>query len=266
VHFQAVTADIEDNGIVGDPFVDCGDSYIEVRFETQNTFKGLVFVEDYLTDPDCRSPAVENVDETGRNASLRLGFKGCGVERRRSQDPKGIFVVASMIVAFHPEFLTKIDRVYVVQCFYMEMEKIIEKEIQVKMKPPLLRTENVPMPICRYEVLDGSPEGPPIFYAVIGQMVYHKWSCEAVTENQFCMVVHTCYVDDGNGDRVQLIDENGCAKDKHLLQNLEYTSDLTVGREAHVYKYADRQDMFFDCQITLTIKEPNQQHCDVSSN
>lgn len=39
------------------------------------------------------------------------------------------------------------------------------------MKPPLLRTENVPMPICRYEVLDGSPEGPPIFYAVIGQMV-----------------------------------------------------------------------------------------------
>ena len=43
-----------------------------------------MFVEDYLTDPDCRSPAVENVDETGRNASLRLGFKGCGVERRRS--------------------------------------------------------------------------------------------------------------------------------------------------------------------------------------
>lgn len=38
-----------------------------------------------------------------------------------------------------------------------------------------------------------------------------------------------------------------------------------VGKEAHVYKYADKQSMFFDCQITLTIKEPDQQYCDVPS-
>jgi hypothetical protein len=36
--------------------------------------------------------------------------------------------------------------------------------------------------------------------------------------------------------------------------NLDYASDLMVGKEAHVYKYADRQSMFFDCQISLTIK------------
>ncbi|VDM44907.1 unnamed protein product [Toxocara canis] len=250
---------------MGDPYVDCGDNFIEVRFDTRNTFKGLVFVEDHLTEPECRSAPVEEVGERGRNASLRLGFKGCGVERRRSKDPRGIFIVVSLIVAFHPEFLTKIDRVYVVQCFYMEMEKILEKEIQIKMNPPVLQTEQVPMPVCRYEVLDGSPTGPPIFYAVIGQMVYHKWSCEASTENQFCMIVHSCYVDDGNGDRVQLIDEKGCARDKYLLQNLEYISDLMVGKEAHVYKYADRQSMFFDCQITLTIKEPNQDYCEIPS-
>lgn len=55
-----------------------------------------------------------------------------------------------------------------------------------------------------------------------------------------------------------------CAKDKFLLSNLDYVSDLQAGKEAHVYKYADRQSMFFDCQITLTIKEPGQQYCDVS--
>lgn len=48
-----------------------------------------------------------------------------------------------------------------------------------------------------------------------------------------------------------------------MLQNLDYVSDLLVGKEAHVYKYADRQSMFFDCQITLNIKEPGQQYCDV---
>uniref|UniRef100_A0A914ZEV3 ZP domain-containing protein n=1 Tax=Parascaris univalens TaxID=6257 RepID=A0A914ZEV3_PARUN len=265
VTLTSITSGFVDNGILGDPYVDCGDNFIEVRFDTRNTFKGLVFVEDHLTEPECRSAPAEEVGERGRNASLRLDFKGCGVERRRSKDPRGIFIVASLIVAFHPEFLTKIDRVYVVQCFYMEMEKILEKEIQVKMNPPILQTEQVPMPVCRYEVLDGSPTGPPIFYAVIGQMVYHKWSCETSTENQFCMIVHSCYVDDGNGDRVQLIDEKGCAKDKYLLQNLEYVSDLMVGKEAHVYKYADRQSMFFDCQIMLTIKEPNQEYCEVPS-
>lgn len=131
------------------------------------------------------------------------------------------------------------------------------------MPPPTFHTQQVPMPVCRYEVLDGSPEGPPVFYATIGQMVYHKWTCEAQTENQFCMTVHSCTVDDGNGDKVELINEDGCAKDKYLLQNLDYVSDLMVGKEAHVYKYADKQSMFFDCQITLTIKEPGQQYCDV---
>uniref|UniRef100_A0A915PHR1 ZP domain-containing protein n=1 Tax=Setaria digitata TaxID=48799 RepID=A0A915PHR1_9BILA len=260
---NSVGSNLLDNGILGDPYVYCGDNYIEVQFETRSSFKGLIFVEDHLADPSCRSIATESLSDRGRNASIRLGFKSCDVERRRSNNPRGIYVTASLFLAFHPEFLSKIDRVYVVQCLYMEMETVFEKQIQVKMNAPPLQTEQVPMPVCKYEILDGSPTGPPVFYAVIGQMVYHKWTCETDTENQFCMVVHSCFVDDGNGDRVQLIDEQGCAKDKYLLQNLEYVSDLVAGKEAHVYKYADRQSLFFDCQISLTVKEPNQEYCSI---
>lgn len=33
--------------------------------------------------------------------------------------------------------------------------------------------------------------------------------------------------------------------------------DLMAGQEAHVYKYADRSQLFYQCQISITIKEPN---------
>ncbi|EYC07096.1 hypothetical protein Y032_0072g686 [Ancylostoma ceylanicum] len=72
----------QDNGIVGDPIVDCADSYFEVRFETRNPFRGLIFVQDRLEDPRCRSPPV--TPGAQQNASLRLAFKDCGVERRIS--------------------------------------------------------------------------------------------------------------------------------------------------------------------------------------
>ncbi|KHJ90626.1 hypothetical protein OESDEN_09526, partial [Oesophagostomum dentatum] len=147
--------------------------------------------------------------------------------------PRGVFLSTSVIVAFHLDFLTKIDRIYRVQCFYMEMERRLEKEVLVKMPPPTMHTKQVPMPVCKYEVLDGSPTGPPVYYATVGQMVYHKWTCEAEQTDTFCMIVHSCFVDDGNGERVQLINEKGCALDKYLLTNLEYPGDLIAGREAH---------------------------------
>lgn len=67
-----------------------------------------------------------------------------------------------------------------------------------------------------------------------------------------------------------------CSLDRHLLDNLDYLNDLMAGKEAHVFKspslppsllspssasqplrrYADRNRLFFDCQIAISIKEP----------
>ncbi|CAD5220457.1 unnamed protein product [Bursaphelenchus xylophilus] len=73
-----------ENGILGDPYVNCGPNGIEVRFDTRNPFKGVVFVKDQLEWPECRSAPIDADSNGFRNASISLNFKDCGLERRRS--------------------------------------------------------------------------------------------------------------------------------------------------------------------------------------
>lgn len=243
-----------DNGVEGEPEIECGPTAITVNFNTRNPFEGHVYAKGLYDNQDCRN------DEGGRQvAGISLSFDSCNVARTRSLNPRGIFVTAVVVITFHPQFITKIDRAYRLQCFYMEADKTVSNQIEVSEITTAFATQVVPMPVCHYEILDGSPSGQPIQYATIGQPVYHKWTCETETVDTFCAVVHSCFVDDGNGDRVNLINEEGCALDKYLLNNLEYPTDLMAGQEAHVYKYADRSQLFYQCQITITIKEPNSE-------
>uniref|UniRef100_A0A915BQN9 ZP domain-containing protein n=1 Tax=Parascaris univalens TaxID=6257 RepID=A0A915BQN9_PARUN len=85
----------------------------------------------------------------------------------------------------------------------------------------------------------GGPDGTPVFFATVGQQVYHKWTCDSEYQDTFCMVVHSCIVDDGRGRQVETIDANGCAIDKHILANLDYPTDLMAAQ----------------CQISVTLKE-----------
>uniref|UniRef100_A0A9J2P2H9 ZP domain-containing protein n=1 Tax=Ascaris lumbricoides TaxID=6252 RepID=A0A9J2P2H9_ASCLU len=238
-----------DNGVEGEPEIECGPTSITVNFNTRNPFEGHVYVKGLYEQEGCRN------DEGGRQvAGIKLPFDSCNVARTRSLNPRGVFVTTTVVISFHPLFLTKVDRAYRVQCFYMEADKTVSTQIDVSEITTGFQTQVVPMPI-----LDGGPTGEPVHFATIGQQVYHKWTCDSETVDTFCAVVHSCFVDDGNGDTVQIINEEGCALDKYLLNNLEYPADLMAGQEAHVYKYADRSQLFYQCQIRITIKEPNSE-------
>ncbi|KIH59045.1 hypothetical protein ANCDUO_10739, partial [Ancylostoma duodenale] len=87
------------------------------------------------------------------------------------------------------------------------------------------------------------------------------WTCESDDSLQYCMTVHSCTADDGQGIGQQIIDEKGCTLDNFLMRNLDYGDNLVAGQEAHVFKFADKPTIFFACMIRLELKEDAASTC-----
>ena len=134
--------------MLGEPEVECGPTTITVSFSTQKAFEGHVYVKGLYDEEGCRN------DEGGRQvAGITLPFDTCNVARTRSLNPRGIFVTTTVVISFHPLFVTKVDRAYRVQCFYMEADKTVSTQLEVsELTTALAITQVVPMPICRYDV------------------------------------------------------------------------------------------------------------------
>ena len=63
------------------------------------------------------------------------------------------------------------SRAYRIQCFYMEADKTVSTQIEVSDLTTAFQTQVVPMPICKYEILNGGPTGEVVQFATIGQQV-----------------------------------------------------------------------------------------------
>ncbi|CAI2333718.1 unnamed protein product [Caenorhabditis sp. 36 PRJEB53466] len=239
-----------DNSLIGEPEVVCETASISLLFKTRNSFNGKVFVKGYVAEPACMSVG------DGKTAHrFEVRHDSCGVRRQR--EINGVVISATVIISFHSIFITKIDRAYRVSCFYVEGTKKVHNHVDISALTTQLLESQTQLPVCRYEIMNEAG-GSPIKYARIGDQVYHKWTCVAELENVYCMKVHSCTVYDGQGGPpVTVIDANGCSVDGVILQNLEYTSDLTAGKIAPVFKFADKAGLYFNCQIQLTIKDVN---------
>ena len=108
-------------------------------------------------------------------------------------NPRGVFVWVTVVMSFHPVFITKVDRAVRAQCFYMEADKTVSQELEVSMLTTALATFNVPMPVCHYEIRESADENSdPVRFAIVGQSVWHHWHCETSygEYNVWVLVVH----------------------------------------------------------------------------
>jgi hypothetical protein len=66
----------------------------------------------------------------------------------------------------------------------MEADKTVSTGIEVSEITTGFQTQVVPMPVCRYEILD-QVGGKVITFATIGQGVFHTWTCDSDTSKLY---------------------------------------------------------------------------------
>lgn len=92
----------------------------------------------------------------------------------------------------------------------------------------------------------------------------------------FGMLVHSCSVNDGAGQKVLVLDAKGwvlgwgfseslfilsffhfqlrCSIDKYVVKDLTYGPGLLASVESHVFKFADRALLDFQCSVSICVR------------
>uniref|UniRef100_A0A0N4ZPR7 ZP domain-containing protein n=1 Tax=Parastrongyloides trichosuri TaxID=131310 RepID=A0A0N4ZPR7_PARTI len=248
-----------ENDVFSSPEVHCNVDSINVLFKTQKPFTGRVYVDGESYDKSCIKNFAEleagNGLDTLEGFEFRIPFGACNMRRQRTLSPRGVAFSFSVIVSFHPLFITSNDKAFKVKCFFMEAVKAVDAGIEVNKLTTQLVENTFRLPQCSYS-LRHSIDGAPLDFANVGQPVTHVWQCDQIAGYVYGMLIHSCFVDDGNGNKFELVDNKGCAVDHYLLSDLQYDPvTFTAYSNTHVFKYADRVQLFFTCTVQLCFKD-----------
>ncbi|GMS84379.1 hypothetical protein PENTCL1PPCAC_6554, partial [Pristionchus entomophagus] len=232
-----------DNALTNAPKVSCDRASMSLDISSSRGAPSVVFAKGHFNKEGC----------SFRNAThLTLDFEKCNVKRKRELNPRRMVYSTIVVVQLHPLFITKVDRAYAVSCNYMEVEKNVGAGITVsELTTQLLSTERE-QPTCTYSLKKDSPNGPNVKLASVGDSIYHVWECPSEI---YAMFVHSCVVQDGQGQEQRVMDENGCSIDKFLMPELVYSTDLTkTFTAAEAFNFPDVTSVQFSCQIKCCLK------------
>uniref|UniRef100_A0A0N5BAJ6 ZP domain-containing protein n=1 Tax=Strongyloides papillosus TaxID=174720 RepID=A0A0N5BAJ6_STREA len=237
-----------DNAVTGEPIVECLEDRVKLTFRTEKPFGGRIFVKGMIDSQEC----VKTFNGNSKNAIDFEVLNGeCNMRRSRKigPDQRGVEQAVTVIISFHDTFITKVDKAYRTTCFYMETDRVVTNSVDVSALPTTEITDTAKMPICTYSVRRGSVTGAIVTYATVGEPVFHVWECDS---DMFSMLVHSCFVDDGDGNsRKTIIDEHGCSTDTLILPELTYNQQNNMAySEVNVFKFADKVTTYFQCAVS----------------
>ncbi|VDN03191.1 unnamed protein product [Thelazia callipaeda] len=238
-------------------------STFQVRTSKSNP--AHIYAEKNINNPDCAS---RNLDRL----SLPLGKCGMKVEEtvhdqsdensliKSNKIPISSIYRACITIQLHPLFVTRNDRSYCAQCVYKNIDEIenFQQSLSVSDSMPLNLEPKFDLKSieakCSYEIRRKSINGPLIRYALLGETVYHIWKCQ---EENIQILVQNCYVEDDEGNRILVIDSNGCGVDEYILPTPVYSADRRTASQVkiksviHVFKFAEKELTRFTCQIRV---------------
>ncbi|EGT39631.1 hypothetical protein CAEBREN_19958 [Caenorhabditis brenneri] len=239
------------NGVVGKPEVFCGIDTIRVKVNTEHPFNGRIYVDGESDKQHC---VQHSADAHSSPQEFTIPIGACNMRRQRTLHPRGISFSFTMITSFHPFFVTGMDRAFSIRCFFLESIKGLNAEIDVGTLAPQNVDQEYSLPVCAYHLKDGI-EGHVLRFAQVGQKVTHVWRCDQDASHVYGILIHSCFADDGHGNKFELVDDRGCSTDPFLLPQIEYESGaISAYTNAHVFKYADKVQLYFTCTVQLCYK------------
>ncbi|VDO61556.1 unnamed protein product [Haemonchus placei] len=253
-----------DNDIVGEPDIECLDEEIRIWVKTRRVFAGRIYAKGKADVEECYKDDFSR--ERTKKPHFDLKFGVCGMRSLRSVDPRGMYYGITIVVSFHPLFITKVDQAFHVKCFFEEASRGLTAELGVSMIPTTELEARHGIPGCTYSIhkssiedLDeGKAAGPPIQFARVGDRVLHQWHCN---DKMFGILINNCYVTDGFGKKADVINEKGCPVDPILITGIRYSADLQRAyAESSVFKFADKPGVWFFCQIQMCMKKAGMCH------
>ncbi|VDP22476.1 unnamed protein product [Soboliphyme baturini] len=217
-------------------------------------FSGKVYVKNHYSDPECRTNIQASSAEEPRQFGVTfiIRHNHCGMERMRPIRSQGVQYSTVIVVSFHPIFITQFDRAFNIICNYQESDQTVLSEMEIGTIATSSISETLPLPVCSYTIHRDKLDGETVRYARVGDQVVHRWLCDT---DVYGMLVHSCYVEDGHGVNVLVVDSKGCHTDRVLLGDPTYVEALNMAyRESYVFRFADKMVVRFKCQIRLCLK------------
>ncbi|KAK6031590.1 hypothetical protein OSTOST_02258, partial [Ostertagia ostertagi] len=165
--------------------------------------QGLTSANCPLKCEPCVCTKQEKIQERRRRdtntVELSVPLGACNTKRDRKLSPPTLSVSFVAVISFHDSFITKLDRAYRIQCAYWRPNKQFFIRWRRRKLTGQLRHLSV-------VIISLAPTVSRFQNVRVGDQVKHEWICTTSAPKLYSMLIHSCYIEDGAGQRYQVID------------------------------------------------------------